>query len=351
MVKPESEHQFLKQELEFRTALVDLTNELLSSTLNATFYQTALERTVQLVPDAQGGSVLIRHDDGLYHFEAAVEFDSEVLKSITLCDEEMGKRAGEANIEKIEIHEEKRRLDPGKVKLFQEAGRLSDIRATLSVPLQLRGQTVGYLNLDNFTSQQAFTENDIEIAKAIAGQVSLALYRLFLERRLEQERQHYQHMANHDPLTGLPNRRFFLDALERALAHAARRESATGLLYVDINDFKRMNDRYGHDVGDRLLGEAAARIGGAVRAGDVAARLGGDEFGVLLIDVHGPEDTQKVAAKVKTALSAPMTRGEQVFIMKASIGTATYPEHATTAEELLKIADTKMYEMKHAAGA
>ena len=346
VVATATDRERLEQELQFRTALVELTNELLSSTLDTTFYQTALERTVHLVPDAEGGSIVTRHDDGLYHFEAAVEFDFDVLKSVTLSGDELGPRHTGPKSEKIEIHDYEQRLDADKAEAFRRAGRLNEIRATLSVPLRMGEETMGYFNLDNFRSAGAFSGPDIEIAEAIAAQVSLALYRLFLERRLQQERQHYRHMAHHDPLTGLPNRRLFLDSLERALEPASRRRSRLGLLYIDLDDFKGINDAYGHDAGDYLLVETARRIHASIRKGDLAARLGGDEFGVLLMDVQTVRDAPSVADKIRVACSEPVGFGAQQLMVTPSIGAATYPDHARETEALLKLADSRMYELK-----
>lgn len=345
------DQELLEKELQFRTALVALTNDLLSSTLDSTFYQTALERTVELVPDAQGGSVLIRREDGLFHFEAAMEFESGVLKSITLSDEELGKRSRHANIERIHIQDYESRIGQEKVNLFREAGKLDEIRATLSVPLVVGDETMGYFNLDNFESAEAFTEEDVETAKAIGAQVSVALYRLVLEERLAKEREHYQHMAHHDDLTGLANRRLFLDSLGRAIAHARRRKARVGLLYVDLDDFKKVNDDHGHAAGDSVLTDIASRIRAAVREGDLAARLGGDEFGILLVDVSGHRDTVRVGRKIGTALLEPAGFQAQPITVHGSIGAATYPDHATTAEQLLKQADSRMYRVKGSAGA
>jgi diguanylate cyclase (GGDEF)-like protein len=344
-----TDRERLEQELQFRTALVELTNELLSSTLDTTFYQTALERTVHLVPDAEGGSIVIRRDDGLYHFEAAVEFDFDVLKSVTLSGHELGPRHSGAKSEKIEIHDYEQRLDAEKADAFRRAGRLNEIRATLSVPLRMGDETMGYFNLDNFRSADAFSGPANEIAEAIAAQVSLALYRLFLERRLQQERQHYRHMAHHDALTGLPNRRLFLDSLDRALEPASRRRSRLGLLYIDLDDFKGINDAYGHDAGDYLLVQTAARIQSAIRKGDLAARLGGDEFGVLLMDVRTVRDAPSVADKIRASCSQPVEFGAQELRVTPSIGAATYPDHARETEALLKLADSTMYELKASA--
>lgn len=336
----------LQQELQFRKALVSLTNELLSSRLSPDFYQTALERTVALVPDAQAGSVLVRHDDGLFHFEAAVEFEFSALRSITMSDAEMGKRSRHTEIEKIEIHDYHSRIGDEKISQFGAAGRLEDIRATLSVPLVANDEIMGYFNLDNFESHDAFTGTDVEVAEALASQVSLALYRLRLERSLKKEREHFEQMAHQDSLTGLPNRRFFLDALTRSLAAAERRGSRLGLLFIDLDDFKRINDDHGHAAGDRVLVETGRRICACVRSGDIPARLAGDEFGVLLIDLVDVADGAQVAEKIGQVLEEEVPLDGGSLRPRASIGVVTYPEDGTVPEQLLTGADKAMYGVK-----
>ena len=166
---------------------------------------------------------------------------------------------------------------------------------------------MGFLNLDNFSNADAFTPEDMEIAAAIGAQVSVALYRLLLEHRLQLERERYEHMAHHDPLTELANRRLFMESLERALLVAGRQESRVGVLFVDMNEFKAVNDSYGHDAGDDVLIEAAKRLRTCVRGGDVPARLGGDEFGVILMDIRGADAAQVIHDKIQAAMAQPIS--------------------------------------------
>ena len=346
VVPPDTDNASLRRELEFRKALVTLTNELLASTLSPSFYQAALDRTVELVPDAQGGSVLLRHEDGLYHFEAAVEFDFDILQQLTLSDEEMGQSRDRTSIKKIEIQDYESRMPSEKVQSFRDAGKLNEIRATLSVPLKMENDTVGFFNLDNFERSDAFNGTDVGIAEAIAAQVSLALHRLSLERKLQEEREKFQHLALHDALTDLPNRRLFFDSLSRAVAQAARSGSRLGLVYVDLDGFKQINDNYGHDIGDEVLNCTARRLRDTIRKGDIAARLGGDEFGVILMDLNRPSDGLKVAEKLRRFLEAEIeVRGTTVPVA-ASVGLATYPENGETLEQLIKPADWEMYQSK-----
>jgi diguanylate cyclase (GGDEF)-like protein len=207
-------------------------------------------------------------------------------------------------------------------------------------------QTLGYFNLDNFSAPNAFATDDMEIAEAIGAQVSIALYRLVLEHRLHEERKRFRHMAHHDSLTDLANRRLFMDALRRALSVAARQHSRVGVLFVDMDDFKAVNDGYGHDAGDAVLIETAIRIRACVRDGDLPARLGGDEYGVILMDIRGPEAARAIHDKIKSALTRPMEIREHAIVVNASIGIAIYPDDSTDVEGLLRSVDGAMYREK-----
>lgn len=152
--------------------------------------------------------------------------------------------------------------------------------------------------------------------------------------------------ANHDELTRLPNRRLFSERLEGELARASRSGRLIGLMFIDLDRFKAVNDSLGHDAGDDLLIEAARRIGESVRAGDMVARLGGDEFTVLLTDLESTVEIDPIAARLIERIQDPFAiRSEQAQI-SASIGIAVYPDDGQTAETLLRHADQAMYEAK-----
>ncbi|MBK8768578.1 MAG: EAL domain-containing protein [Burkholderiaceae bacterium] len=152
--------------------------------------------------------------------------------------------------------------------------------------------------------------------------------------------------ANHDELTRLPNRRLFSERLEGELARASRSGRLIGLMFIDLDRFKAVNDTLGHDAGDDLLIEAARRIGESVRAGDMVARLGGDEFTVLLTDLESTVEIDPIAARLIERIQDPFAiRSEQAQI-SASIGIAVYPDDGQTAETLLRHADQAMYEAK-----
>jgi diguanylate cyclase (GGDEF)-like protein/PAS domain S-box-containing protein len=152
--------------------------------------------------------------------------------------------------------------------------------------------------------------------------------------------------AFHDSLTGLANRALFADRLEHALARTHRSGQSIAVLFIDLDDFKTVNDSLGHGEGDRLLVAVAERLVGAVRAGDTIARMGGDEFAVLIEDPVEAEAPEVVAQRLLSALEAPFEQGAKELFVHASVGVAASTSRSQTADELLRDADVSMYTAK-----
>jgi diguanylate cyclase (GGDEF)-like protein/PAS domain S-box-containing protein len=152
-----------------------------------------------------------------------------------------------------------------------------------------------------------------------------------------------QFLAHHDTLTGLPNRALLMDRLEFILASARRRASRVGILFIDLDNFKTVNDSLGHAAGDALLRLTAARIEGALRSVDVVSRLGGDEFLVVLPDLESEQAPVPVAEKLLAAVSEPVVLEGQSLSVSPSIGIAVFPRDGTTADTLIRNADAAMY--------
>lgn len=177
------------------------------------------------------------------------------------------------------------------------------------------------------------------------GQVEMhGVTRDVSERKAAQEEIHY--MAMHDLLTGLPNRMLLNDRLQQALVAARRDEGRVALMFLDLDKFKQINDTLGHDVGDQLLKQAAARMQECVRESDTVARIGGDEFIVLLRAVVDAHDAMVVAEKIRAALNRPFELMPHKLAISCSIGIALYPEHGNDGIELSKHADIAMYQAK-----
>jgi len=164
--------------------------------------------------------------------------------------------------------------------------------------------------------------------------------------RLSEER--LRHLSQHDVLTGLPNRFLLNDRLSISLKRAGRFDSALGLLMIDLDGFKEVNDLLGHHAGDRVLCEVAARLGRSVRETDTVARLGDDEFIVLLPDLHLPVDAETIAGKIVSAISEPIHVENTSVNISVSIGVCTSPDGRSDAEKLLQCADAAMYQAKAA---
>jgi diguanylate cyclase (GGDEF)-like protein/PAS domain S-box-containing protein len=164
------------------------------------------------------------------------------------------------------------------------------------------------------------------------------------------ERKRYEsrieHLASHDALTGLPNRALLRDRVEQAIVHARRTSSRVAVMYVDLDQFKLVNDSWGHPAGDALLVEVGNRLRSAMRDGDTVARLGGDEFVVLLADLARPGDSAVVARKIAGALGPPIVLDGRETQVTASIGIAIWPEDGEGLEALLQCADVAMYRAK-----
>ena len=163
-------------------------------------------------------------------------------------------------------------------------------------------------------------------------------------RKKAQEQLYF--MAHHDQLTSLPNRLFFADRLRQAQALAKREKHKCGILYLDLDRFKIVNDTLGHAVGDILLQEVAKRLRSCVREVDTVARIGGDEFSIVLVNLGHVVDAEQVASKILKALAKPVLAGENELYITTSIGISIYPDHDDDPEGLLKKADAAMYQAK-----
>jgi len=155
-----------------------------------------------------------------------------------------------------------------------------------------------------------------------------------------------RHRATHDELTGLPNRWLFRLQLDQALAHAKRGERRVAALFLDLDDFKNVNDSFGHAAGDQLLVQVASRLRGVLREDDTLARMGGDEFAILIADMDSAHEAVSVAEKLLAVLGQPYHLQNQDVLSGGSIGLAFYPDDTQESENLLRYADMAMYQAK-----
>ena len=227
------------------------------------------------------------------------------------------------------------------VREFVAGGSLAplrcELRSGLAVPLEAQDRTIGALTLYRL-GENAFSHDDLRLLLAISGKTALTIENALSFQRAEKS-------AGTDALTGLPNSAALFEHLERELAGAVRSGKGLGLVLIDLDGFKQVNDRFGHLEGNRVLQLAAEGLQAHCRASDFVARMGGDEFVVVLPEIGAAPMEERISLFQQAVEDA----GEKVCgdrLVSLSAGTAFYPEHGSTGAELLEIADKRMYAVK-----
>ncbi|HEY3520892.1 MAG TPA: GGDEF domain-containing protein [Rhodanobacteraceae bacterium] len=208
---------------------------------------------------------------------------------------------------------------------------------TLCLPLSAQGQALGVLSL---VADDAFDPGVRELLLTVGDQLSLAIANLTLQQSLREQ-------SIRDPLTGLFNRRYLEASLPRELTRAERRKGQLALLMLDLDHFKRYNDRHGHDAGDALLAQFGALLGQLCRGEDIPCRYGGEEFTVVLVDIDAGHARERAEAiRSATSKLELRHRGQRLPAPSVSIGLAIYPHDGATPEELKRVADQALYRAK-----
>lgn len=174
--------------------------------------------------------------------------------------------------------------------------------------------------------------------------IKIALHLEQIERKSAEEK--FIHAATHDNLTGLPNRTLFHDRLNQAMERYEREGKTTAILFIDIDDFKVINDGFGHHQGDSVLVSFAERLNNCIRGYDTVARLGGDDFAILLDDLPHPHVAASICERITTSMAKPFSIEEEKVVITVSIGISLYPYDGEEVTELLKNANSAMYTAK-----
>lgn len=233
------------------------------------------------------------------------------------------------------------RTEPELAAYRREYFEPNKVLSVLAAPFRRDGRVRGFLLAESRIERQ-WSEEDESFISSAADFISLAL--AAADRRSAQRRLH--ELATLDHLTRLPNRHAFQEYVDRALADAAVAGTRTGLLFVDLDRFKAVNDSLGHHAGDVVLQEMAQRLAECTRDGDWVARLAGDEFTIVVNNPHSYETLRGIANRIRKALTEPMQVEEQEIVLTCSIGMAVYPDDAKNAQSLLQNADAAMYAAK-----
>ena len=218
----------------------------------------------------------------------------------------------------------------------------NDVYSLLGAPIFYDREIIGMICHEHVGNPRKWTVNEQEFSALIASDLSLSLEvdkRKVIEKNLE-------HQAYHDSLTGLPNRALLLDRIDQAIRHARRNKSLLAVLFLDLDNFKQINDSFGHSVGDSVLVSISSMLKNALRDMDTIARLGGDEFTILLSEFEREEEINEITAKLFDILRQPIMMKGSELMVTTSIGISVFPNDGETPEILLRNADAAMYRAK-----
>jgi len=218
----------------------------------------------------------------------------------------------------------------------------NNIYSILDAPIRYAGEIIGVVCHEYTNCVHQWSSQEQEFASAIASNASLSLE---IQKRREIEKE-LEHQAYHDALTKLPNRTLFIDRLDQAVKQAQRNQTMLAVLFLDLDNFKEINDSLGHDAGDKVLIKIAERLKADLRDMDTISRLGGDEFTLIVSDFKDSQYINEVVSKLFNLLQKPMLINGQNLYVSSSIGISIYPDDGETSETLLKNADAAMYKAK-----
>ncbi|WP_020484532.1 EAL domain-containing protein [Methylomonas sp. MK1] len=220
------------------------------------------------------------------------------------------------------------------------------MKSLLAVPISHQGRVYGRIYLSDKYSGELFTKNDEELALSFAHSLSLVIDNAREIEEVKRARQRLDYIAHFDALTELPNRTLLTDRALQFITQAQRKNEIIAFLFLDLDNFKAINDTFGHAVGDELLKAVAKRISACLREGDTPSRMGGDEFIIMLPNIADSLDAAKVAIKILHALNEPLQVQQHQIYSRASIGISIYPDNSLSFDELLAQADSALYHAK-----
>ena len=350
----------LAEQRAFRTALIEL-SELSHAQIDDTeFFSTLMQRAIEVVPGSQAGSIMLRRPSAdEFDFVAAQGFDLERLREQPLRYSEMFRDTVNPSAmvhvrpaDAIREIQASGTIDPQRVEWMFTVGRLLEIESSVSVPVQTKGETIAFISLDNFEDSSAFDVTSVEMTTLLGRVIADLLRRRDLEAELRRERESYRHLALHDELTGLPNRRQLESVLAESVARSQRLQRPIAALFIDIDDFKRLNDEHGHDIGDLAIAAVAEGLEHGVRSGDVVGRWGGNEFLMIAPGAPSSQVAYEIGQRVVNRFDGrlPLSDGSSVEC-RISVGVAWSSDGAEGADALVQRADDALYDAKRAGKA
>lgn len=229
---------------------------------------------------------------------------------------------------------------PKEAREEQEQLHRQEVKSLVSVPVMINDKIKAFIGIDSVLENKIWSTENIEMLNIMANILSSGFMQIKADKEIE-------YMAYYDNLTGIPNRFLFKDRVENAISLAERNEKCISIMFMDLDDFKSVNDTMGHDGGDHLLKEVSNRLSKTIRKTDTLARFGGDEFVILLNNIDKHSDILNIADNIMGVFSRPFTIKGQEFFITSSCGIAIYPMDGEDSKTLVKNADMAMYEAKN----
>jgi diguanylate cyclase (GGDEF)-like protein len=301
-------------------------------------YTLILDTAVELIPHALKGSILLLEEDSQFHFKSIKGY-SEELKNLSFRKEEAYLYRIN-NFSETAIIKNPNRVDEDVLE-SEKVGRMNsavalEISCTLSAPIYIDNKLIGMINVDSTSHGKFFTDEDVKLMNYIKNELQLALKNFFIQNKLK-------FMANFDELTGLYNRRYFKQFLLKELAKIKRYKTEVCLALVDLDDFKYINDNYGHNMGDKAPKTFAQALRENLRSSDIYARMSGDEFVILFINCS----KQKAVERLEGIRKVLVERSLGSVDLSFSYGVCQIdPGLELTPDDIFGTADKEMYEDK-----
>lgn len=221
----------------------------------------------------------------------------------------------------------------------------SVLRRGLARPLERLMQQIDKIEHRDYSQTKELDSGDeLEVISKNINNLATTIRRR--ESALEKSQENLEYISNHDALTNLPNRRLFTQRLEHAIDMASRNKTKLAIIYLDLDDFKEVNDSLGHEKGDELLQQVAKRLGQSLRSADTFARIGGDEFYILIENIKSVIEVENIVQKIVNDFTDPFLCGAHSIQTSASIGISIYPDNGESSVSLIKNADLAMYQSK-----
>jgi len=319
-------HQQLMQIIGIQTEIAKLGLDL------GGVMQFIVERTLSLI-DANGAAIELAEDGEMVYRAAAGIATSQLGLRLKIDSSLSGLSVMTGDTLNCTDSETDPRVD-------REACRKVGLRSMIVMPLKHKGVTVGVLKAMS-AQPNKFQQRDMRLLSMLSEVVAAAMY---FSAKYDSDDLFFQ--ATHDGMTGLANRALFMDRLRNVVAHSHREQRTSGVLMIDMDGLKQINDIHGHRVGDAVLVEFSQRVKAGTRSTDTVARLGGDEFGVILTPIESMEGMDAAIQRIDAEIRRPFYFENQPYQLEASIGAALTPSDGIESDRLLEVADKRMYATK-----